>query len=349
MPTNVTADYKRAEDAFRRANDPGERLACLKEMLRMVPKHKGTEHLQRDIKTRIKQLTEELAGPKKGGRSGPSHTVRPEGAAQVCLVGPPNAGKSSLHARLTGAHTDVGPHPFATHAPLPGMLPFEDIHFQLVDLPPLSADYMEPWLPNALRNADCVLLVVDLSDPECVDHVPAILRRLRERKIELLERWPRPIGGAVPPPAPETVSNEAELADPFLLHLPTLLVANKSDLDPDPEEVRVLEELIGVRFPALAVSAKTGAGCERIAPLLFEGLAVVRVYTKAPGREADRERPFAVRAGDTVRDVARLVHKDIAEGLRHARLWGSSGQFDGQQVGPDHLVADGDVVELHAR
>jgi ribosome-interacting GTPase 1 len=206
---------------------------------------------------------------------------------------------------------------------------------------------MEPWLPNALHNADCALLVVDLSDPECVDHVPAILQRLRERKVELVEHWPRPIGGAVAPPSP--TNDEDALADPFILPLPTLLVANKSDLDPDPDEVRVLEELIGVRFPALAVSARTGANCERLAPLLFEGLAVVRVYTKAPGREADRERPFTVRIGDSVRDVARLVHKDIAAGLRHARLWGSSGQFDGQQVGPDHLVADGDVIELHAR
>jgi hypothetical protein len=344
MPTNVTADYKKAEDAFRRARDPGERLACLKEMLRAVPKHKGTEHLQADIKTRIKQLTEELAGPRKGGRTGTSQTVRPEGAAQVALVGLPNAGKSRLHDRLTGSHAGAGPRPFA---PLPGMLAFEDIRFQLVDLPPVSTEFMEPWLPNALRNADAALLVVDLSDPACVDHVPAVLRRLRECRIELVEYWPRPIGGVLPPPAPKP-SDEVP-PDPFALRLPTLLLANKSDLDPDPDEVRVLEELLGVRFPALAVSAKTGEGCDEIAPALFEGLAIVRVYTKAPGREADRDRPFTVRAGDTVRDVARLVHKDIAEGLRHARVWGSSGQFDGQQVGPDHPVADGDVVELHAR
>ena len=84
MPTNVTPEYKKAEEAYRAAREPKDRLACLKEMLRTIPKHKGTEHLQADIKTRIKELTEELAGPKKGGaRTGPAHTVRPEGAAQV--------------------------------------------------------------------------------------------------------------------------------------------------------------------------------------------------------------------------------------------------------------------------
>ena len=339
MPTNVTPEYKKAEEAYRSAREPKDRLACLKEMLRTIPKHKGTEHLQSDIKTRIKQLTEELAGPKKGGkRSGPSHVVRPEGAAQVCLIGPPNAGKSSLHARLTGSHSDIGPYPYTTHLPVPGMLVYEDIHFQLVDLPPVSADFMEPWLTNTLQHADGALLVIDVSDPECLEQVPAVLERLAEKKVFLRTAWPGLDSSQTREPD--------DVDDPFRLDLPTVLIANKSDLDPDPEEVEVLEELLGLRYPALTMSAETGDGLDELGPFLFRALEIVRVYTKTPGKPAEMDKPFTVRRGGTVHDVARLVHKDIAEGLRFARMWGAE-VYDGQQVGPDHLVCDGDLIELH--
>jgi ribosome-interacting GTPase 1 len=350
MPINPSPEYKDAEAAYRKAREPAERLRCLKEMLRTIPKHKGTERLQADLKTRIKSLSDELAGPKKGGGSrGPLQAVRPEGAAQIVLVGPPNSGKSSLHARLTGAHTDVAPYPFTTKAPVPGMLPYEDVHLQLVDLPPVSTEYMEPWYANALQTADAAMLVVDLSDPDCVEHVPSIRRQLDEKRVTLTETWPGDAEAAAASPAPpdaEAGDEQEEMPDPFRIHLPTVLIANKSDLDPDPEEVEVLEELTGVRYPALSVSAETGAGLEEIAPMLFRGLEIARVYTKAPGRDADRDRPYTLRRGATVLDVARLVHRDLADSLKFAKVWGS-GAFDGQQVGPDHAIADGDVVELH--
>jgi len=338
MPTNVTPDYKKAEQAFRQAREPRERLECLREMMRTIPKHKGTEHLQADIKSRIKQLSEELSAPRKGGRrSGPSHVVRSDGAAQISLIGPPNAGKSSLHARLTGSRTEVGPYPFTTHLPVPGMLPHGDIHFQLVDLPPISAEFMEPWLLATMQPADGVLLVIDVNDPECVDQIPALMGKLAEKKIFLRAQWPGlPL---------ETGSTSAS-DDPFRLDLPTLLVANKCDLDPDPEEAAILEELLGLRFPALTVSATSGEGLEQLAPFLFQALEIVRVYTKSPGKPADSEKPFTVRRGDTVLDVARLVHRDIARDLKFARIWGKN-VFDGQQTGPDHPVEDGDIVELH--
>jgi ribosome-interacting GTPase 1 len=339
MPTNTSPEYKKAEEAYRKAREPKDRLDCLREMFRTIPKHKGTEHLQADIKTRIKQLSEELSGPKKGGkRSGPSHVVRAEGAAQLSLLGPPNAGKSSLHARLTGSRTDIGPYPFTTHLPVPGMLTYEDVHFQLVDLPPVTADYMESWFVNALQPADGALLVVDVSDPDCLEQVPAVIDRLAEKKIFLTASWP----GL----ATDRAAQTDETDDVFRIDLPTLLIANKSDLDPDPDEVKVLEELLGLRFPALTMSAETGDGTDELGPFLFKALEIMRVYTKTPGKPADSDKPFTVRRGGTVHDVARLVHKDIARDLKFARVWGSE-VFDGQQVGGDHVVADGDVVELH--
>lgn len=345
MPANLTPEYKRAEQAYRAAQDERERLACLKEMLRTIPKHKGTEHLQADIKSRIKQLTDELSGPRKGAaRTGPVHVIRPEGAAQIALLGPPNSGKSALHARLTGSRATVAPYPHSTQEPLPGMLPFEDIHFQLVDLPPITADYIDAWLPNALQPADAALLVVDLTDPACAESVEALIAQLDAKRISLVADWP---GSRVGTTTEEEDDDERAL-DPFRIRLPTLLVANKADLGFDPADLAVLEELIGLRLPHVAVSAETGKGLDAIAPFLFRELAIVRVYTKAPGKPPAMDKPFTVRRGATVLDVARLVHKDIAAALKYARIWGT-GVFDGQQVGPEHVLHDRDVVELHTR
>ncbi|MGB9331481.1 MAG: GTPase [Steroidobacteraceae bacterium] len=136
MPANLSPEYRNAEQAFRAAREARERLDCLKEMLRTIPKHKGTERIQADIKSRIKQFSDELIGPRKGPAPvGSAHSVHREGAAQVGLIGPPNSGKSSLHAILTGSRAEIGPFPYTTRAPPPGMLTFEDIAFQLVDLP----------------------------------------------------------------------------------------------------------------------------------------------------------------------------------------------------------------------
>ena len=340
MPANLSPEYKSAEAAFRAAREPRERLECLREMLRTIPKHKGTEHLQGDIKARIRQLTDELAGPKKGGaRSGPALVIRPEGAAQIAVLGPPNSGKSSLVASLTGAHAEVGPYPFTTRFPQPAMLPYEDIHFQLVDLPPISSDLPVPWIVNALQPADAALFVVDLTDPACLDRVAEAMNLLGERRISLLPDWDAAL---------ESPDEDADDYDPFAIRLPTLMVAAKSDLLVDAEsEIAVFKELGDFAPPSAATSVETGSGLDAIGPFLFQRLAIARVYTKTPGRPADMGTPFTVRAGGTVHDVARLIHKDFARSLRYAKLWDRSGQFSGQQVGRDHLVNDGDIIEIH--
>jgi ribosome-interacting GTPase 1 len=340
VPANLTPEYRAAEAAFRKARDPGERLEWLREMLRVIPKHKGTDHLQGDIKRRLKELSAELERPKAGGaHGGPALVVRPEGAAQIALLGPPNAGKSSLHRRLTDSDAQVAPYPFTTQYPEPGMMSHEGIHFQLVDLPAVSPEHPIPWLASALQTADACLLVTDLDDPAGPEEMAAVHVILRERRVTLTHQWES--GGA---PA-ETTAEGNE--DPFALRLPTLLVANKADRVGDAAgELRALLELTGLRYPACVVSAETGHGLGDIGPWLFTHLGIVRVYTKVPGHPPNRERPFALRRGQTVGDVARLVHKDLARSLRYARVWGTSG-FDGQQVGSEHPLADGDVVELH--
>jgi ribosome-interacting GTPase 1 len=341
MPANLTPEYKAAQDAFRKARDPRERLDALREMLRVIPKHKGTDHLQGDIKRRIKELSEELERPKKSGaRGGPPLVVQPEGAAQIALLGPPNTGKSSLHARLTGSGAQAAPYPFTTKYPEPGMMSYEDIHFQLVDLPAISPEHPFSWLASALQTADACLLVVDLGEPACVERVDALHRLLREKRVTLTDLPEQERESA------KTVGEDDE--DPFALRIPAVLLANRADLLPSlNEELRAFLELTGLRYRALTVSATTGQGLDEIGPLLFRYLGIVRVYTKAPGRPADRNRPFTLRRGQTVEDIARLVHRDLARSLKYARVWGKSG-FDGQHVGRNHPLADGDVVELHA-
>jgi ribosome-interacting GTPase 1 len=310
-------------------------------MLRVIPKHKGTDHLQGVIKRRIKELSEEVERPRRGGaHGGPALVIRPEGAAQIALVGPPNVGKSAVHARLTGSEAHVAAYPFTTLYPEPGMMPYQGIHLQLVDLPAVAPAHPVPWLASALQTADACLLVMDLGDPGCFEQIEATHEILHQRRITLTDRWK-----SADKPFGETVESDE---DPFALRLSTLLLANKADLLADAAtELRAFLELTGLRYPALAVSATTGQGLGEIGPWLFTHLGLVRVYTKAPGRPPDRERPFTLRQGQTVEDVAQLVHKDLARSLRYARVWGSSG-FEGQQVGREHPVADGDVVELHA-
>ena len=339
MPANLSHEYKTAEAAYKRASDPKERLDLLRTMLRTIPKHKGTDHLQADIKSRIKELTDELAGPKKGGaRSGPPTSFRPEGAGQIALIGPPNSGKSTLHDRLTGSHATVGEYPFTTQFPQPGMMPYNDVAFQLIDLPPITPDHPISWIGNALQPAHGCLLVVDLCEAGCMEHALEVKDVLAERKIVLTPVWPGNLA-AGPPPSDD--------GDPFTIRIPTLLVVNKADEVDDPQaEMAVFEDLTDLHYPAIPVSATTGEGIDRLGAFLFAGLEIIRVYTKTPGQPADMERPYTLRGHGTVHEVADMIHHDIADSLKFARLW-REGSYDGAHVGADLALADGDVLEIH--
>jgi ribosome-interacting GTPase 1 len=259
--------------------------------------------------------------------------IRPEGAAQLALIGPPNSGKSSLHARLTGSNAHVAAYPFTTQYPEPGMMPYEDIRFQLVDLPAVSREHPVPWLAGALQTADAALLVIDLADPACLEQERSAEVILGEKRLTLTEHW----DGA-------TAADD----DPFARMLPTLMLANRADAIAGIEaELQAFIELGSIRYPAFAVSATTGQGLAQVGAWLFEKLHIVRIYTKEPGHPPDKGKPFTLRRGQTVDDLARLIHKDLIRTFKYARVWGHRG-FDGQHVGHEHVLADQDVVELHA-
>jgi len=312
MPANLTPEYLDAEQEYKAARTHQERIAALERMLATVPKHKGTEKLQADIKRRLSQERKE-AHKKGGSRSAPVYLVEKEGAGQLALIGPPNSGKSSLVAALTHAEPEIAEFPFSTRLPCPGMMQFENVQIQLVDLPPLSREFMEPWLPQAIRHVGEGILVVDISDPGLLEEIEFIEGLLEERR----------------------------------LNRPRMLVANKSDLDPTGEDFQVLKDLLGERYRMLAVSAATGSNLDRFRKEVFDLLELVRVYTKRPGKPADLTAPYVLRRGATVLDAARHVHKDFAERLKYARLYTKDGRRDGLMVERTHLVEDEDILEFH--
>jgi hypothetical protein len=331
VPANLTLQYKEAEERFREAGSHEEKLDALREMIALLPKHKGTEKLHANLKARLAKLEEEgeRAARSGGHRADPGH-VRREGAGQWALVGPPNAGKSSLLAALTHAHPEIAEYPFTTHLPQPGMMAFEDVQVQLLDTPAVAEGHVEPWMPNLVRNADGLALVLDVAADDVEPAARALADLMAHARV-----WPRTR------PAPDGAS-------PLLLRRPAIALLNKADLDADGTFTALAREAVGPDLPTFPVSALRGDGLEALRPVLFRELGRIRVYTKEPGHKADLGRPFVLEAGATVHDLALLVHKDLAERLRYARLWGAHARFDGQQVDRHHGLGDRDVVELHA-
>jgi len=324
MPANLSPEYRRAEERLRAAKTAVEKIAALEEMLRVIPKHKGTDHMQADLKSRIAKARKE--GGKKAGKAGFSYIIPREGGGQVALAGPPNSGKSSLVRALTHATPAIGDYPFTTREPMPGMMPFEDIAFQLVDLPPLSEQHAEPWVFDLIRYADLVWVVVD--GERAIEGVDEARRVLEARNVGLYPAGTRPsyITAAVQKKA--------------------LIVVTGLDKPGVADSLPVAEELLEGRWRVAAVSAHNGAGLKEIARRTFDALEIMRVYTKQPGRPRDGSAPFALPLGSTVGGLAERIHKDLLDTMTFARVWGTSA-FDGQAVQKDHVLAEGDIVEIH--
>ncbi|MEA3344645.1 MAG: GTPase [Chloroflexota bacterium] len=326
MPTNLPPKYFEIEERYRAANTSEEKIVYLEEMLSVVPKHKGTDRLRGDLRRRLSELREVSGRPKGPSRHKPPFHIEREGAGQVAVVGAANVGKSSLVAALTNATPEVADYPYTTWRPTPGMMPVENIQIQLIDTPPLSRDYLEPELMNLIHQSDLILLVVDLQAYP-IQQLEDTMALLEEHHIvprHLKDHYPE---------------------QRHLTPKPLLVLVNKNDDESTDGDFEVFQELFGDDWPLLPISAATGRNLESLKQAVFERLGIIRVYSKPPGEEPDLDRPFVLEKGSIVEEFAGKVHRDFLESLKSARLWGG-GVYDGQMVGRDHVLNDGDVVEL---
>ncbi|MBI2122863.1 MAG: TGS domain-containing protein [Armatimonadetes bacterium] len=322
MPANLTPDYLAADKKFKAAATPQDKLAALEEMLATIPKHKGTEKMQADLKRRIAKLRDEMQRRKGAARGKPFYHMDKEGAGQVVLIGAPNVGKSMLLRALSHAEPEVADYPFTTRVPLPGMVEFEDVQVQLVDLPPITVEFREGWLYGIIRTADVAALVVDLSSEDLLSQTETVLSLLSEANIRLVRSPGQP--------------GEKR----------AVVIANKLDVLGAGGRLERFREFIG-ELAVIPVSAAAGTGLDGLRQVMFDLLHVIRVYSKPPGKKADRGTPFILKRGATVLDAAEAIHKDFVEKLKYARLWGRE-HYQGQMVGRDHVLEDGDIIEIHA-
>lgn len=328
MPANLPPQYYEAEKEYRAARTPQAKIEALERMLAIMPHHKGTDHLRAELRARIAKLQQEIERQRTaGGGRTPFYTVRKEGAGQVVLAGLPNAGKSALVQALTGAPMRVADYPYTTQVPQPAMMPFEDLQVQIVDTPPVTPGETPGWLRALFRQADLLLLIVDLgADP--FTEAQTLWDELQSMRIR-----PHPPG-------------TAPTGDDPALPKKALLVGTKRDLPEAEENASLLALEWGARLPVLAVSALTGEGLGDLRRRLVSALEVIRVYAKPPGRPPDLERPFVLPRGATVEDLAAAIHHDLKERLRYAVLWLPN--RPAQRVGRQYVLQDRDIIELHA-
>jgi len=329
MPANLTPQYLKAEEEYRRAATPDEEIKCLQVMLQEIPKHKGTDHLQASLKSKIAKLKRDLVAEKKTGKKARGIRIPRQGAGTAILLGGPNSGKSQLVRSLTRATPDVAPYPFTTQVPSPGMMPWEDVTVQLIDTPPITSDFIESYTYGLIRAADMALLLVDLGSDDGIEQCQDVFEKLSTTKTRLAK------------------TSYLDEEDVGLSYTQTLLVPNKIDLPDAPARLDLLHELVDVDLPEIAISAEHGTGLETLREEIYRRMDVVRVYTKLPAaKQPDMDRPFTVRRGSTLLDLAGQVHKDYIEGLKFARVWGTA-VHDGTTVKGDYVPHDKDVVELH--
>ncbi|MCA9195959.1 MAG: 50S ribosome-binding GTPase [Planctomycetales bacterium] len=328
MPANLTPQYRKAEDAFRRAQSVEDELRCLIVMLQELPKHKGTDKLQAELRKRISE-TKKAVDAAKSGKRGFGIRIPHQGAGRIVLVGGPNAGKSQFLKQVTRATTVVAEYPFSTTEPQAAMMPWEDVMIQLVDTPPITTDFLEPYMQGLIRGADLVLMMVDGSSPAGMTGFQDAWRRIEATRTRLGH------------------SSYLDERDIGVSYTRTIIAVNKADLAETADGVLSLRRIAPDTLPIEIISAKTGQGVERLTKQLFAALDVVRVYTKSPNEKQPQMRdPFTIRSGSTLMELAELVHQDFAKGLKFAKVWGSA-VHPGTVVKANYQPQDQDIIELH--
>ncbi len=330
MPANLTPEYEKAELRYREAVSDEERLTALQEMLGAIPKHKGTEKMQADLKRRLSELrkTQQKSSHSKG--PDPFHIPK-SGAGQVVIIGPPNVGKSSLLAATTHADPKVADYPFTTTVPLPGMWQHDDVQIELVDTPALTPEHIPPGLLGTIHCADVVGVMVEAGDA-ALEQTDTVLGILGEHGLYL-----------------RSASGQA-LQPGDARERPGLIIANKTDVA-SPGSLEALRSLYSspdgqARLDVVAISTRLRLGLDELFHSLWDLLGRIRVYAKEPGHPPDLAKPFVLPRGATVADLALQIHRDLPERMKFARLWGHS-RFEGQQVHKTEVLQDRDVVEIH--
>jgi hypothetical protein len=391
MPTNLPVTAKKKWYEASLARTPQEKLVKLQEFSSLIPKHKGTEKLRAQIRRQISLLNKEIEEKRRrrAGRGGPRFFFEKEGAAQIIILGPTKVGRSSLLTSVTNAKTEVSDYPFTTREPVPGMLRFEDLQFQLVEAPALVEGAVESGSGGLqtlglARNADGIIIMVDLSE-DALRQLRTVLTDLEKarilvqkprarveierkhagvglriivlgklldcnlRDVENLLKGYRILDATVRITGEATIDDVEDAIFESTIYRPAIVIANKADSPQAGTILQRLNELYVGQLPIIPVSCQTRKGLERLGAEIFRALGIIRTYTKEPGDREPSNNPFILKRGSTVADLAKQIHSDFIRRFAYARVWAKRLAFSPRNVGSSFVLGDKDVVELHTK
>lgn len=392
MPANLTAEAKKKWDEVAATRDSPEKLKLLQEFLALIPKHKGSEKLQKQTKRQIATLRRQLEEKKQrkvATTGGPKFFFEKEGAAQIVILGPTKVGRSSLLASITNAKVEISDYPFTTREPVPGMFPFEDIQFQIIEAPPLmegAADgqSLGTQILGLARNADGLILMVDASQDSRAQ-LSMILNELEKAKIafqkpharidierkfrgaglrilllgrlincnlkdvETLLRSYRILDAVVRIQGDATLDDVEDAIFEATAYRPAIVIINKIDSPRAEEELEKLAEFVNGQIRIVPISCKAKQGLESLGKELFNVLGIIRVYTKEFGSKKPSPKPFILKRGATIQDLAKQIHSDFYTRFSSARVWAKRLTFSPQKVGLSFALDDKDAVAIHVK